>query len=228
MPLSRASELLKWVKGPKVLDVGCTSHTVEVGSLYWLHGQLRQRFPDMTGIDISQENVEKLRQAGFRNLYVQSAETFDLPEEFDTIVAGELIEHLGNPGLFLDRARRHLREDGALILTTPNPFSIAYSLYAILKYPETCQNPEHTCWFCPRTMAELAARSGFAVSHFELIDDYPPNSSSFLYRQFGRIMVCLEPLIPKRLKKTMLFVLKPYPAESKRALDSTLPGEEQT
>lgn len=209
MPFSRTTELLKWVKGPMVLDVGCTSHTVEIGSPHWLHGQLREEFPDVTGIDISEENLAELRRAGFCNLHVQSAETFDLPERFDTIVAGELIEHLANPGLFLDRARKHLKAHGTVVLTTPNPFSIAYALYAFLKFPRTCQNLEHTCWFCPRTMAELAERSGFAVSHFALIDDYPPNSPSFLYRQFGRLMGLFGPVIPRRLRKTMLFVLTP-------------------
>lgn len=209
MPLSRTSELLKWIKGPKVLDVGCTSHNVEIGSPYWLHGQLQERFPDVTGIDISRENVEKLRQAGFCNLHVQSAETFDLAERFDTIVAGELIEHLANPGLFLDRARHHLRENGALVLSTPNPFSIAYSLYAFLKFPRTCQNPQHTCWFCLRTMTALAERYGFEVQHVDLIDDYRSDESSFAYRQFGRLMQRLGRIIPRRLKKTMLFVLVP-------------------
>lgn len=163
----------------------------------------------MTGIDISQDNVEKLRQAGFSNLYVQSAETFDLPEQFDTVVAGELIEHLANPGLFLDRARHHLGIHGRVVLTTPNPFSIAYSLYALLKYPNTCQNPQHTCWFCPRTMTALAGRHGFVVQHFDLIDDYRSDESSLGYRQFGKLMQWMGPVIPKRLKKTMLFVLSP-------------------
>lgn len=209
MPLSRTSELLKWVKGPKVLDVGCTSHTVEVSSPYWLHGQLRERFPDVVGIDISSENIEALRRVGFRNLYVQSAETFDLPEKFDTIVAGELIEHLANPGLFLDRARQHLNGHGRLVLTTPNPFSIAYSLYAFLKFPRTCQNPQHTCWFCPRTMTALAERYGLVVDYVDLMGDYRSDESSLAYRQFGRLMRLLSPIIPKRVKKTMLFILSP-------------------
>lgn len=203
----RAEEILKWVRGTRILDVGCTSHQLDVGSPDWLHGRLRQRFSDVMGIDISRENVESLRKAGFDNLYVQSAESFELPAKFDTIVAGEVIEHLANPGLFLQRARWHLNDGGVIVLTTPNPFSIAYFLYAFLKFPRTCQNPEHTCWFCPRTMVELSGRNGLRISRFELIDDYDSDDSSYLYRQFGRMMRLLSPLVPKRLRKTMLFVL---------------------
>lgn len=205
----RTDATLNWVKGPKVLDVGCTGHVVEIGSRYWLHGCLREKFPSVTGVDISAENVEALKKRGLSDVHVQSAESFELPDTFDTIVAGELIEHLSNPGQFLQQARRHLGGHGRLVLTTPNPFSIAYLLYATLKFPKTCQNPEHSCWFCPRTMTELAERSGFKVAHFELIDDYRSDDPSFLYRLFARLMVVFGPLIPQRLRKTMLFVLTP-------------------
>lgn len=205
----RTDKTLDWVRGPKVLDVGCTSHVVEVGSPYWLHGRLRQKFPEIVGIDISRENVERLSQAGFRNLEVQSAETFELPEKYDTIVAGELIEHLSNPGLFLRQARAHLNYGGTVVLTTPNPFSLAYFLHATLKFPNTCHNREHTCWFCPRTLTELAKRNGFAVTHFELIDDYRGDDPSFLYRQFGKVMMFFSPILRRRFGKTMLFVLAP-------------------
>jgi len=209
MFLLRTDATLRWVKGPKVLDVGCTGHIVELGSPHWLHGRLRATFPSVSGIDISAENVETLRKHGLGDVHVQSAESFDLSQKFDTIVAGELIEHLSNPGLFLQQARRHLGDQGRLVLTTPNPFSLAYVCYATFKFPKTCQNPEHSCWFCPRTMTELAERSGFKVVHFELIDDYRSDDPSFLYRQFSRLMVVFGPVIPKRLKNTLLFVLAP-------------------
>lgn len=39
---------------------------------------------------------------------------------FELIIAGELIEHLNNPGLFLERAKFHLVENGRILITTPN------------------------------------------------------------------------------------------------------------
>ena len=41
----------------------------------------------------------------------------------DGIFAGELIEHLENPGLFLSECKRVLKRNGVIIITTPNPFS---------------------------------------------------------------------------------------------------------
>ena len=204
----RTDQIMKWIKGPKVLDVGCTGHEVEIGSPYWLHGRLHQQFPNTVGIDTSCRNVLALQEKGFSNVHVQNAERFSLPEKFDTIVAGELIEHLSNPGMFLGRAREHLANGGRVVLTTPYPFSLLYTLYALFKFPKTCQNPEHTCWFCPRTLRTLAERYGYKVVHFDLIEDYRPDDPSRRYRTFVRLITWLRPLIPKRLRNnTMLFVL---------------------
>jgi 2-polyprenyl-3-methyl-5-hydroxy-6-metoxy-1,4-benzoquinol methylase len=208
--LLRTDAIIECVRGPDVLDVGCTGHELGIDEQYWLHGQLRRAFPRVVGIDISEDNVARLRARGLSELHVQSAEEFDLSERFDTVVAGELIEHLANPGCFLDRAREHLKKDGRLVLSTPYPFSLLYMLYAFHKYPRTCQNPQHTCWFCPRTLTALAERHGFRVRQFELIEDYYPYSPSAPYRTFIRLIRLFGRLLPDRLSKnTMLFVLEP-------------------
>jgi cyclopropane fatty-acyl-phospholipid synthase-like methyltransferase len=206
----RVETTLQWINGPKVLDVGCTGHVVEIGSSQWLHGRLREKFPFVTGIDISEENVRLLRQRGFDNIQVQSADAFELGEKFDTIVAGEVIEHLSNPGLFLQHAREHLNPEGKLVITTPNAFALLFISYALFKFPKTCENLEHTCWFCPQTIKELAERSGFRIEHFELFDDYPPASPSWRYRLFVAGRRLFGFVLPKLLAKNrMLLVLCP-------------------
>ena len=205
----RADRLMDLVVGPRVLDVGCTDHVVKLGQPQWVHGRLRERFDDVVGIDISEENLASMRAAGFENLELADAETFDLGRQFDTVVAGELIEHLSNPGSFLGRARAHLAPGGRLVLSTPYPFSIAYSLYALVKYPETCENREHTMWFCVRTLTELAERNGFGVEHVELVEDYDVNSPSRTYRAMVRLLRLLRPVLPDRLAaNSMIFVLR--------------------
>ena len=206
---TRADYILPFVRGPRVLDVGCAAHEPEPGAPYWLHGLLRQKFPEVVGLDVSQENVAKLRAAGFANLVVENAETFDLKSQFDTIVAGELIEHLSNPGSFLRRAREHLRPQERVILTTPYPFSAYAWLYATLKYPKTCENPEHTTWFCPRTMGELSQRAGLRLTHWQPIEVWGVDVPSRAYRTFVGLMTVVRWLIPARLRCTsMLYLLE--------------------
>lgn len=207
---TREDRILEWVNGPAVLDIGCTDHVVRKNSMYWLHQHLRQRFDQVSGIDVSEENLEQMRQLGYQNLYCMDAETFDLNEKFDTIVAGELIEHLSNPGLFLDQARKHLKPDGRLILTTPYAFSLLYILYSNLKYPKTCENPEHTHWLCVETMRRIAERHGFRELYFDLVMDYRLDNSSWKYLLFARAVKFFQVFIPKRLSNNvMLFVLGP-------------------
>ena len=170
---------------------------------------MRQRFKNVIGIDINASNVERLKRLGYDNIYIASAETFELQQQFDTIIAGELIEHLANPGLFLQQARKHLAPNGRIVITTPYPFSLAYTLYAIFKFPRTCQNNEHTCWFCPQTMKSLAERVGLKVVYWDLIEDYRLDNPAWRYKLFVRFVMLFRNFLPKRLRcNTMLFVFE--------------------
>ena len=207
----RAGQIVPLVEGPRVLHVGCAAHEPDPNDPTWLHGQLVKHFPDAVGVDLREDLIEQLRSLGYKNLYVANAETFDLGQEFDTIVAGDIIEHLSNPGLFLERARHHLAKGspgGKLIITTPYPFCLQAMAYAFLKYPRTCFNNEHTSWFCLRTFGELVRRSDLHIQQWDLIGSYSAENDSIGYRLGVAFFRYFGWLVPKKLKcNTMLFVL---------------------
>jgi len=210
---TRVGEIVKWTKGPKILHVGCSDHVVRSNSKYWLHDYLDKNFLYVAGIDISESNIRAMKKLGYKNLSVANAENFEIDDTFDTIVAGELIEHLSNPGLFLSQAKKHLNPDGRLIITTPSPFSLQNFIYASFKYPKTCQNNEHAMWFCPQTLRSLAKRFGFKEEYFSLIRDYELDNPSFTYRMFAYTMVYLSFLFPKLWESnSMLFILTRLPS----------------
>ena len=199
----RAEMIVRHVKGPDVLDVGCTGHVPDVQNPYWVHGHLRKAFPSVWGIDKEADNVRRLRALGYSNVRVADAQSFDLEKRFDTIVAGELIEHLENPGAFLVTASEHLKPDGRIVLTTPYPFGLAHLLYAWFKFPRTCSNPQHTLWLCPTTLQSLAARAGLKVVHWQLLFAFQPSLS----RRYDLLMRALR-FLPTRVKaNAMLFLL---------------------
>ncbi|MFD1585894.1 class I SAM-dependent methyltransferase [Halorientalis brevis] len=108
-----------------VLDVGCVQHSVEnENNENWLHKRLSDICREVVGIDVLEEDIRILQERGYTVKH-QNAEQFGLDRDFDVIVAGELIEHLANPGKFLDCARAHLKPDGRLLLTTPNPWAVS-------------------------------------------------------------------------------------------------------
>jgi 2-polyprenyl-3-methyl-5-hydroxy-6-metoxy-1,4-benzoquinol methylase len=227
--IPRAKQLITYVIGPRVLDVGCAGHVPEPGSEYWLHGELVRHFPESVGIDLNRQNVEALRSIGMKNLYVCSAEDFSFDTRFDSIVAGELIEHLSNPGLFLRCAASHLAVGGRIIITTPNPFSLLNFLYGFCKFPKTCQNPEHTCWFCVATLQEIARREELRVLEWQLIEDYRPNSASLSYRTFVWLLRFCGWMLPERLRcNAMIFVLEKDPGALSSTKGTSTHANEQT
>lgn len=201
----RSDEVLKRVQGSTVLDIGCTGQGLDEPGPGWIHGKLRERGGQLVGIDTNAERVAAYRQQGFDTMQVGDAQTFSLAQRFDTIVAGEVIEHLDNPGLFLATARDHLAEGGRIVLTTPYVFSLLSMLYAVMKFPKTCSNPEHTLWLCPETINLLFTRARLRVAEWTLIEDYPPHAGPRTALLVG-LMRLLR--LPSRLRANcMIYVI---------------------
>lgn len=163
--------ILSFIKGKDVLDVGCVEHTANSKLInpFWVHDFLNNNC-NVLGIDILKEDVKTLCSKGY-NMKVANAETFNLKKKFDVIFAGELIEHLSNPGLFLQSSKRHLKEKGLLILTTPNTFYTPRLLGCISKFnDDPIVNKEHTNWFSPSTLKTLLTRERFKVIYIKRFD----------------------------------------------------------
>lgn len=173
-------------EGDKVLDIGCVRHSLDGQNWEspppgeFLHADLRRKAADVVGMDLVEDEVARMNAAGY-DVRVGDAEQFEIDAEFDVIIAGELIEHLSNPGLFLDRCYEHLADDGRLILTTPNPRRFHMLLWYLLGREQRV-NREHTLWLDNYVIEELARRSGFEVVDW---DWYRPGyrlSTKLLYR----------------------------------------------
>lgn len=175
----RHKQILNYVsETDDVLDIGCVRHSLEdihwenPNPGEWLHAEIRQKAATTLGIDMERGEVQKLKEKGL-DVTTANAETFNFDQSFDVIIAGELIEHLSNPGKFLDRCREHVREDGYVIISTPNPRDLQI-VYWFATGNESQVNPEHTAWFDQYVIKELISRHGFELSEFRY---YPPSIS---------------------------------------------------
>lgn len=201
----RIRKILEYCKG-EILDIGCLQHSIDkISSKNWLHGILCKKFGfnNVVGIDISDE-VLKLRELGY-NVYKANAEDFNLNKKFDTVIAGELIEHLSNPGKFLECVKRHLKKDGLLILTTPNPFWIEYWIRLIFKKLKI--NEEHTAWFDLTVLRQLASRYGFEVVDSDyIIETYKPKTIiGFIWHKL--LNPILKRILPREVLGEKIFVV---------------------
>jgi len=158
-------------RGKAVLDIGCIDHSaqtaLELGDR-WLHSQIREVSAGLVGLDLLADEAALLNERGF-HIEVGDAQHFDLGRIFDVIVAGDVIEHVENPGCLLESARRHLAPNGSLIITTPNPFNVEQFGLG-LRRNRVALNDQHVAWYDPRVLYELVTRCGFDVTHFQWID----------------------------------------------------------
>lgn len=145
-----------------VLDVGFWGQGVTVASERWPHLLLRKRARDVYGIDLDFD-VKALPKMFPRDHYfAQSAEDFSVPVAPTLLFAGDLIEHLSNPGLFLAACARTLASGGRLLITTPNVFNLFDIAQKVVRF-EPVTNSDHTCYFNVRTLSQLLKKNGWRV-----------------------------------------------------------------
>lgn len=168
-----ARVVLPLLAGQRVLDVGCVNHLFFATPVRRRHSsffRIEQVAASVLGVDNARQPVKQAREHG-HNVVFGNAETFRLTEPVDVVHGGDIIEHLSNPGLFLDCCHANLREDGLLVLSTPNTFSIATAYEVLRRFTNDPQvHPQHTVYFSPTTLRELARRHGFQTEAIHTIE----------------------------------------------------------
>lgn len=154
------------VDGRRVLDVGCVDarparqaseeRAARPTSLFL---RLAELASELVGVDLDAAGVRHLRSLGYCVEHAD-ASTMDLGRRFDTIVAGEVIEHVEDPGRLLRNLRAHLEPQGVLALSTPNPFAARQS-GRIWRRGRPLVHEEHVGWQDPSTLGTLLRRTGY-------------------------------------------------------------------
>jgi 2-polyprenyl-3-methyl-5-hydroxy-6-metoxy-1,4-benzoquinol methylase len=165
MNIERFDVIREVCRGKYCLDVGLVGdldhHLREPAK--WVFHHVRTVARRAVGMDIDGNALARVHQDSPGLLVCGDAERFAFRDRFEVIIGGEIIEHLSNPGAFLECCRGSLTPDGVLVLTTPNTFSVNNVLKALL-FGHVQLYQEHVNAYTESLLCELLRRHGFTAT----------------------------------------------------------------
>jgi 2-polyprenyl-6-hydroxyphenyl methylase/3-demethylubiquinone-9 3-methyltransferase len=157
----RVAYLQDLARGKRVLDIGVVEHELRSrDNPQWLHRNLVDVAAACTGVDIAPVEVAALANEGY-DVRVHDVTESPLDEQFDVIVAGEVIEHVGRPEAVLHNAATMLAPGGRLVVTTPNPYMLHRALHGLRG--TFGDSADHVALFGPSQMLEVGRRAGLEL-----------------------------------------------------------------
>lgn len=189
---AREKFVVENLKG-KILDIGFVACT--------LHQRVLEHFPSETVFGLDVEPVQP------NGRYKQgSAE--EIPFEsgfFDSVLAGELIEHLNHPSLFVKESNRVLKKGGRLLITTPNRKSL------INRLTRAYHAPLHFSLFSIPELKQLLEQQGFEVQLLFCLPYTEESSPGSRHKWTYGIRKALHFFLPTELREEIVVL-----AEKKR------------
>jgi 2-polyprenyl-3-methyl-5-hydroxy-6-metoxy-1,4-benzoquinol methylase len=187
--IGRMDFVLDKCKGRKVLHLGCVDEGLteeRIESRELLHFKLISIAAEVWGVDISEEGIQLLQEHGADNLVVGNIERIDEIEElrehdFDIILSTEVLEHLNNPGLFLQGVKKLFKSNATMIVTVPNGLRLTGLMRQIKGYELV--HPDHNYWFSYKTVKTLMEKNGY---HIEEILAYSFFNSNLSFKNIIR------------------------------------------
>ena len=200
-PYNTSIEAIKpYIKNKKVLDVGCVGgdYRLKKGRFTLLHEEMAKEAKEIIGVDLNKKALELMKKKN-PNLNLICCNAYDIPfdaSSFDVVVAGALIEHLDNAGVFLDKVNLILKKDGIFIGTVPNAYNLAGIIRLLFgSQPTPSRNSTHVHIFDNWTISLLLLQHNFEPELFFV------NSRNMLLKPMCRVYPMFSPQLGFVAKK---------------------------
>lgn len=169
--------LLQKVAGQRVLEFGASGpmHDAIVKAAKFVTGVDRQDGPGVIGFDL--DRVADPRDASVYSVTLPQCDRYDETVKPDVIICGEVLEHLCNPGWFLQRLKSQYAGI-PVVITVPNAFSDVARTH--LKKGRENVNIDHVAWYSPRTLRTLVERYGFSIREFAYYNGDGPTAEGLI------------------------------------------------
>jgi len=193
----------RYKKSGTLLDIGCAfGHLLDAAE---------KRGWDAYGVEMSEYAAqEAAKKAGSGKIWTGNFLELPLPvNNFDVITMVDLIEHVYDLVAVLDQCRKILKEEGLLVIITPNTDSFSRKLLG-RSWPQFKE--EHVAYLSKRSVRELLHRSNFKLllmANFKKALNFYYIRSQFNAYE-GRLLIffinALDFLMPVWLKKINFFI----------------------
>ena len=144
----------KYKKKGKVLDIGC-------GRGYFLLA-CRNKGYNVEGIDVSAYVAAYVSQELNIPVHIGEVSDIEIPDKtYDVITMWHSLEHTADPNIYIQKARRWLKDDGILIVDVPN-----YASHDAIKTWNNWvgwQIPYHFYHFTKDSQIALLHKHGFSI-----------------------------------------------------------------
>jgi SAM-dependent methyltransferase len=172
-------------RSAQLLDLGCGHGAI-------LHALRDAKYTNITGVDVSPEQIGPARQLGFEDVHCEDVREFlaQIPDsKFDVVIASDVLEHFTRPELLAltDEVHRVLTPGGRLVCHVPN----AEGVFAgAIRYGDLT----HEFAFTRGSIRQLAAACSFRV--LTVREDTPVVHGLFSLVRFliwsaGTIFICV-------------------------------------
>ncbi len=151
-----------------ILDIGC-------GNGYLVNFLVEKGY-NAFGTDASAQGIAIARQINPDRFFLQDISTGKLPAElqqqqFDTILSTEVIEHLYDPGGFIEFCKQILNKKGEIIISTPYHGYLKNLALSLLNKWDLHFSPMwyggHIKFWSKNTLSKALTNYGFTVISFK-------------------------------------------------------------
>ena len=228
-----AQQLRRISRKGRMLEIGC-------GPGFFLKGVADHCDWEVEGVDVADVVAPFAREKlGIR---ITQGRFEDVPfadEQFDVILARDVLEHVSHPMVFLRATHRVLRPQGRLELRVPNgPFDLAPARRAFKHGRRTEMSAGHLLFISPRALRAMVTAVGFHVTHASVHSFRDAFRSLGLWpaQPTGSAVASPRPLSPERplseweepapergIRGTMLYARLRYWRSGHPALPAWLP-----
>ena len=193
-PRSREDAIVSKISGSSVIHMGCADHIdlidKKIASGKWLHKLITESASKSIGIDNNVEATEYIRKLGFDNVLTADIMSNEVSEvsanNWDWVVFGELLEHIGNPVEFLSTFRvKYGHRVNKFLISVPSVYTSA-QFRNMKKYSEVI-NSDHRFWFTPYTICRVLTDAGYAPDEVSFTNLQSLNLTQLTLRKLLKI-----------------------------------------